>query len=56
MRGLEISPRMSRFAHPGYVCFPPPLRTIDDWVPPFDRSQLGLWEIESLRRVAWYAR
>jgi hypothetical protein len=30
---------------------PPPLRTIDDWVPPFDRRQLGLWEIESLRRV-----
>jgi len=31
--------------------FPPPVRTIDDWVPPFDRRQLGLWEIESLRRV-----
>jgi hypothetical protein len=31
--------------------FPPPLRTIDDWVPPFDRRQLGRWEIESLRRV-----
>jgi hypothetical protein len=31
--------------------FPPPLRMIDDWVPPFDRRQLGLWEIESLRRV-----
>jgi hypothetical protein len=30
--------------------FPPPLRTIDDWVPPFDRRQLALWEIESLRR------
>jgi hypothetical protein len=30
---------------------PPPLRTIDDWVPPFDRRHLGLWEIESLRRV-----
>lgn len=30
---------------------PPPIRTIDDWVPPFDRRQLGLWEIESLRRT-----
>jgi hypothetical protein len=31
--------------------FPAPLRTIDDWVPPFDRRQLALWEIESLRRI-----
>ena len=31
--------------------FPPPMRTIDDWVPPFDRRRLGLWEIESLRRA-----
>jgi SAM-dependent methyltransferase len=31
--------------------FPPPLRVIDDWVPPFDRRQLALWEIESLRDV-----
>ena len=31
--------------------FPAPVRTIDDWVPPFDRRQLGLWEVESLRRV-----
>jgi hypothetical protein len=31
--------------------FPPPLRTVDDWVEPFDRRQLGLWEIESLRRI-----
>jgi hypothetical protein len=31
--------------------FPPPLRTVDDWVPPFDRRQLALWEIESLRRI-----
>jgi hypothetical protein len=29
--------------------FPAPLLTIDDWEPPFDRRQLGLWEIESLR-------
>jgi hypothetical protein len=31
--------------------FPAPLRAIDDWVPPFDRRQLALWEIESLRRI-----
>jgi hypothetical protein len=36
------------------LCAPPyslpaPLRVIDDWVPPFDRRQLALWEIESLR-------
>lgn len=31
--------------------FPAPVRAIDDWVPPFDRRQLGLWEIESLRRI-----
>ena len=36
------------------LCAPPynlpaPIRTIDDWVPPFDRRQLALWEIESLR-------
>jgi SAM-dependent methyltransferase len=31
--------------------FPPPLRTIDDWVAPFDRRHLALWEIESLRRI-----
>jgi hypothetical protein len=31
--------------------FPPPIRVIDDWVPPFDRRQLALWEIESLRAV-----
>ena len=36
------------------LCAPPynlpaPLRAIDDWVPPFDRRQLALWEIESLR-------
>jgi hypothetical protein len=30
--------------------FPPPLQVLDDWVPPFDRRQLGLWEIESLRQ------
>ena len=32
--------------------FPAPVRVIDDWVPPFDRRQLGLWEIESLRRTS----
>jgi hypothetical protein len=32
--------------------FPPPLRTIDDWIPPFDRRQLGLWEIEPFARSA----
>jgi hypothetical protein len=31
--------------------FPAPLRVIDDWVPPFDRRQLALWEIESLRQI-----
>lgn len=31
--------------------FPPPIRAIEDWVPPFDRHQLALWEIESLRRI-----
>ncbi|SEM31644.1 class I SAM-dependent methyltransferase [Bradyrhizobium sp. OK095] len=29
--------------------FPPPLRVLEDWVPPFDRRQLALWEVESLR-------
>jgi hypothetical protein len=32
--------------------FPAPLRTIDDWVAPFDRRHLALWEIESLRGVS----
>ena len=40
--------------------FPPPLRTIDDWIPPFDRRQLGLWEIETLRQVcsnsSWFVK
>ena len=31
--------------------FPPPIRALDDWVPPFDRHQLALWEIDSLRRT-----
>lgn len=31
--------------------FPPPIRVLDDWVPPFDRRHLALWEIESLRHV-----
>jgi hypothetical protein len=24
---------------------------LDDWVPPFDRRQLALWEIDGLRRA-----
>ena len=31
--------------------FPPPVRALEDWVPPFDRRQLALWEIDSLRRA-----
>jgi len=31
--------------------FPPPIRVLDDWMPPFDRHQLALWEVESLRQV-----
>lgn len=31
--------------------FPPPIRVLDDYVPPFDRRQLALWEIESLRTM-----
>jgi hypothetical protein len=31
--------------------FPPPIRMLDDWLPPFDRRQLALWEIESLRHA-----
>jgi hypothetical protein len=31
--------------------FPAPVRTIDDWVPSFDRRQLALWEIDSLRQA-----
>jgi len=31
--------------------FPPPIRALEDWVPPFDRHQLALWEIDSLRRT-----
>jgi hypothetical protein len=31
--------------------FPPPIKVLDDYVPPFDRRQLALWEIESLRKV-----
>jgi hypothetical protein len=30
--------------------FPAPIKTIEDWVPPFDRRQLALWEVETLRR------
>lgn len=29
--------------------FPTPIRVLEDHVPPFDRRQLGLWEIETLR-------
>ena len=31
--------------------FPPPIRVLDDWVPPFDRRQLALWEVDSLRQA-----
>ncbi len=31
--------------------FPPPIRVIDDWLPPFPRRQLALWEVESLRQA-----
>ncbi len=31
--------------------FPPPVRVIDDWLPPFPRRQLALWEVESLRQA-----
>jgi len=31
--------------------FPSPILVLVDWVPPGDRRQLALWEIESLRRV-----
>lgn len=31
--------------------FPPPLRVLDDWMPPFDKHQLALWEVKSLRQV-----
>lgn len=30
---------------------PPPLRAIDDWVPPYTRRQIGLWEVETLRQA-----
>lgn len=31
--------------------FPAPARVLEDWVPPFDRRQLALWEVESLRNI-----
>jgi SAM-dependent methyltransferase len=31
--------------------FPPPVRVIDDWLPPFPRRQLALWDVETLRRA-----
>ncbi|UPK39466.1 hypothetical protein IVB18_20920 [Bradyrhizobium sp. 186] len=33
--------------------FPPPITVLDDGVPPFDRRQLALWEVESLRKIRW---
>jgi hypothetical protein len=36
--------------------FPPPIRVLEDWVPPFDPRQLALWEIDSLRRAYRRAR
>ncbi|MGY8706762.1 class I SAM-dependent methyltransferase [Bradyrhizobium sp. 18BD] len=30
--------------------FPAPIRVLEDWVPPFDRRQLALWEVETLRK------
>lgn len=30
---------------------PQPVQTIDDWVPPFDRRQLALWEMDGLRQA-----
>jgi hypothetical protein len=32
--------------------FPPPIRTLEDWAPSFDRRQLALWKIEDLRKAA----
>jgi hypothetical protein len=29
--------------------FPPPLRTLDDWVPPYTERQIGLWDVATLR-------
>lgn len=29
--------------------FPLPIKVLEDWVPPFDRRQLALWETDSLR-------
>ncbi len=31
--------------------FPAPIRVLEDWVPPFDRRQLALWEVESLKTI-----
>lgn len=31
--------------------FPAPVRMLEDWVPPFDRRYLALWEVETLRKV-----
>jgi Methyltransferase domain len=30
---------------------PPPIRALDDWVPPYTRRQIGLWEVETLRQA-----
>jgi len=28
-----------------------PLRALDDWVPPYTKRQIGLWEVETLRQA-----
>lgn len=31
--------------------FPPPVKALDDYAPSYERRQLGLWEVESLRKI-----
>jgi hypothetical protein len=31
--------------------FPTPVRVLEDWVPPFGRRQLALWQVETLRHI-----
>jgi len=31
--------------------FPAPIKALEDWAPQFDRRQLGLWRIETLRDI-----
>ena len=31
--------------------FPPPIKVLEDWAPSFDRRQLALWKIETLREL-----